>query len=119
MNPADSSLQGAYIKAGRKPGNKALVQTSFSFVIVTRKQPMLKKTSPSGDCMLVRNMPPGHTSTSASMTFHGKGQNHCLISSGSGQARQTSRGGTSTMRAKVKSNLLLKLVVIDFLLGWG
>src|SRR3569833_476568 len=117
MNSADSSPQGAFIKAGRKPGNKALVQTSLSYGIVTRKQPMLGYTLPSGDSMVVRNMPPGRTSTSASMAFHGKGQNLCLISSGSVHARQSSRGGTSTTRSKVKSNLLLKLVVIRFLLG--
>ena len=54
-----------------------------------------------------------------SIVFQGKGQNHCLISSGSVQARQTNWGGTSTMRSKVKSNLSLKLVVICFLLGCG
>src|SRR5215813_14239163 len=89
---------------GRKPGASATVQTSLRFATISRKQPMLVMSLPSGERITVRKMPPGRRSISQSTVFHGAGVNHFLTCSGTVHAAHTSSGATSTTRSRTRSS---------------
>src|SRR5258708_37909262 len=67
-------------------------------------QAILFRSSPSGERITVRNIPPGRRSISQSTVFHGAGVNHFLTCSGTVHAAQTSSGGTSTTRKSTRGS---------------
>src|SRR5262249_11061989 len=88
---------------GRKPGARTIVHTSLRFGTISRKQPTLLISCPSGERITVRKMPPGRRSISQSTVIQGTGVNHFLTCSGTVHAAQTRSGGTSTTRSRSKS----------------
>src|SRR6516162_2702290 len=65
---------------------------SLRFATISRKQPTLVISWPSGERITVRKMPPGRRSISQSTVFHGAGVNHFLMCSGLVHAAHTSSG---------------------------
>src|SRR5262249_28274770 len=85
-------------------GLKRHVHTSLRFATISRKQPTLVMSWPSGERITVRKMPPGRRSISQSTVFHGAGVNHFLTCSGMVHAAHTSSGATSTTRSRTRSS---------------
>ena len=62
--------------------------------------------------MTIRLLPPGRRSISAWVTVQGSGANHCFISSGSVQQRNSFSRGASIRRVRTSSRLGGVAVVI-------
>src|SRR6478609_11133943 len=91
------------LPAGSHPPVKASVNTSFAFGTTSRKMPGLGISCPSGDCIVMLLEPPARTSITARIVLYGGGVNHCTISSGSVQQRQSFSRGAFSTRSRTSS----------------